>query len=469
VIKIKAALYCRVSTVEQAEDGFSISAQARLLTEYCKREGIEIFKIYMDEGISGQKENRPQFQEMLKDAQRKLFNVILVHKFDRFARKVELSQKIKNQLKKTNINVVSITEPIDDSPMGFFVGGLHELMAEYYIKNLSAESRKGHLERAKQGYHNGSVCYGYRRIPGTKEIEPHPEQSEVVKLIFDLYNHKGYGSTKIAMWLNEKNIPTAVNGTWSHYTVNRVLKNVKYIGKIYFSGQIYEGKHEAIISDDEFNLAQTNIYQRTWKTSRRGANFEKFMLLGLVRCGVCGCVYSICLAKNKKNKTVHSWVYYKCNNYSHYDTKNPCTNNKTHNTHKLETYVTDYLKKIMNNASIKIEVSDRVNYANILEDREKKIKSELDRAKKAYLAEVFTLEEYKNIKEKLSIELQEIQTTTKKDIKAKNENNVRNKIRNLWDKFEITEAIPEKRAILQQFIDVIYIYPDKISIIFYSH
>ena len=77
-----------------------MQAQRDALIEYCKRECIDVYDIYADEGVSGQKENRPQFQRMLKDAENRKFNIILVHKYDRFARKVELSQRIKTQLKK---------------------------------------------------------------------------------------------------------------------------------------------------------------------------------------------------------------------------------------------------------------------------------------------------------------------------------------------------------------------------------
>ncbi|MDP4121019.1 MAG: recombinase family protein, partial [Bacillota bacterium] len=88
---MKAALYVRVSTMEQAEEGFSIPAQIKQLQEYCKKNNVEIFTVYADEGISGQKENRPAFQKMIKDAEKGLFNIILVHKYDRFARNTELS------------------------------------------------------------------------------------------------------------------------------------------------------------------------------------------------------------------------------------------------------------------------------------------------------------------------------------------------------------------------------------------
>jgi len=173
-----AALYVRVSTTEQADEGFSIAAQIRLLSEYCQREEIKIYNIYADEGISGQKENRPEFQKMLKDAQNKNFDIIIVHKFDRFARKVELSQRVKRQLKSAGVNVISMTEPIEDSPIGFFQEGIMELLSEYYVRNLSLEVKKGHIERAKQGLHSGPVPYGYNQDMTINAEHAYPEVTE---------------------------------------------------------------------------------------------------------------------------------------------------------------------------------------------------------------------------------------------------------------------------------------------------
>lgn len=192
---MKAALYARVSTDEQAQRENSIPAQLRALREYCKREHIEIYKEYTDEGISGQKLERPAFQDMLSAAYDGKFNLILVHKFDRFARKIEISRNIKTSLHKANVNIVSITEPIEDSPMGFFMEGLHELMAEYYVKNLSAEVKKGMNERALKGKHMGQMPYGYYCQNGNVYVND--EQAEVIKKIYNLYL-SGYGHFKIA-------------------------------------------------------------------------------------------------------------------------------------------------------------------------------------------------------------------------------------------------------------------------------
>lgn len=459
---MKAALYTRVSTDMQAEDGFSLAGQLNLLNEYCKRSNVEVFQVYSDEGISGQKENRPAFQKMIHDAEKKCFDVILVYKFDRFARKVELSQRVKNQLKKSGINVVSITEPVEDSPIGFFTSGIMDLLAEYFVKDLSVKTKMGQVERASQGLHNGSVPYGYKIDKITGNMVINEEQANVVRLIFDLYNNKGYGSTKIALWLNENKIPSAVDGTWAHFTVSRVLKNVKYIGKIEYDGQVYEGKHEPIINTEDFEIAQKNMTSRTWKRSYRGANFEKFVLLGLLKCGYCGCAMRLSTTHTRKYKK--PMFYYLCNGRDH---KTGCAHSKHHQTASLEKAVFEYVKEVAELKRTDIQIRTKVNTESVLENRQKEIPDELDRAERAYLKGAFSLEKYVEIKESRAKELDEI-----KNYKPNNEKSVSKlaeQIKTAWQQFEAEESIPGKRKILQTFIDSILVYKEKIEIIFFSN
>jgi len=434
---MKAALYIRVSTEEQAEEGFSIPAQSKQLSEYCVKNGIEVFKIYADEGLSGQKENRPQFQQMVKDAEKKLFNIILVHKFDRFARKVELSQRIKRQLKAAGINVVSITEPIEDSPIGFFQEGILELIAEYYVKNLAAESKKGHVERASQGLHNGSVPFGYRidhTVPALMSINY--EQAKTVKLIFDLYINKGYGCTKIARLLNESSTPSPVENVWSFYTVNRIVKNPKYAGYIEYDGVIYEGKHEPIIDKETHNLVKQYLKDRTWKREYRGINFERFTMLGLLRCGYCGKV----MRAHNYTKLHHGYV---CNNSMHVDKPSRCTHRKTYRTDRLESEIEKAIEKAIK-ADIP-EISRESNVNDFMHSRKTKLESKLSRLKEGYLNGVFDLEEYKKTEKAINRELSEIDFAPVEKVNVKNS----------WEMYLAAQTPTEKRNLLKEFIDTI--------------
>ena len=460
---MRAGLYVRVSTLTQVDDGFSISAQISLLTEYCAKNNISIYKVYSDEGISGQKENRPQFQAMIRDAENKLFDIILVHKFDRFARKVELSQKVKNQLKKSNVNVVSITEPVEDSPIGFFTSGIMDLLSEYYVRNLALESKKGHVERAKQGLDNGSLPYGYKKYGDKNKIVVNEEQAKIVKWIFDMYILQGYGSTKIATILNEHKIPTAVNGKWSHYTVNRILKNVKYIGKIMYCGEVYDGLQPAIIHEEMFNLVGKIMKDNTWKRAKKGYNYDKYLLAGLLKCSECG--RSVTVQVNKGKKPHHaSRVYYVCCARMHQE----CPKGAFVNYIKLEKTVIDYLKDILSGAiAFNAPLRNLNNLNDILELNKAKIKKELERAKTAFLEGVFTIEEFKEIKIKCENEIKTIEVSMKKNNIDNTKNALDVVIKNAMQKLESLEAISEKKALLQTFIDFIEVGKDEITVHFY--
>ncbi|MFT9495498.1 recombinase family protein [Anaerosolibacter sp.] len=462
----KAAIYARVSTEDQANRDNSIPAQIRAIREYCKKNNLAIYEEYIDEGIFGQKEDRPAFQKMLRDAKNQMFNIILVHKFDRFARKIELSRKIKTQLKTAGINVISITEPIEDSPMGFFVEGLHELLAEYYIKNLAKEVKKGMNERVLKGKHMGQMPYGYKVVNGEAIINE--EQAKVVQMIFDLYG-QGLGHWKIAKTLNEKNIPTYAGlvGSWQSYQVSKILSNIKYIGKNEWDGKIYDAEFPSIIDESIFYSAQQHLTKQKKQHTYRGDNYQKYVLLGLLRCGECGSTFRIKKSKIWKEKFDY---FYMCHKAALY--RKGCSFTSLFNNEHLQVEIEEFIKGIMEGTVDNFNVirEKPVDVGDILEDRLKRLDKELQRAKDAYLAEVFTLDEYKATKDKLEKEktliLDDISksNTSKTDV---DKSELIQKIKNVWHLYSEADTIPEKRKILMMFIKTINIHRDRIEVIFF--
>ena len=182
------ALYVRVSTDDQVE--YSPDAQIRLGLEYAKKNNIIIPKqfIFQDDGISGRKAtNRPAFQELIAMAKsdEHPIDVILVWKFSRFARNQEEAIVYKNLLKKADVDVVSVSEPIPDGFIGELVQRIFEWMDEYYSINLSGEVMRGMTERASRGGYNAAPPLGYKMQDGIPVIVP--EQAEIVKKIFTWY------------------------------------------------------------------------------------------------------------------------------------------------------------------------------------------------------------------------------------------------------------------------------------------
>ena len=189
-----AALYIRVSTNDQLE--FSPHAQKRALLEYAQQNKMNVdpVHIYIDEGISGMDaKNRPAFQTMIARAKKKPtpFEVILVHKFDRFARSREDSVVYKSLLRKEcNINVVSITEQLEDDKFSVILEAMLEAMAEYYSLNLAEEVTKGMAEKARRGGFQASRMLGYNARGLGGKLEMIEDEANIIRIIFHQFVNK---------------------------------------------------------------------------------------------------------------------------------------------------------------------------------------------------------------------------------------------------------------------------------------
>ncbi len=462
---MKAAIYVRVSTDIQAREGFSIVAQIKLIREYCTKNDIEIIKEYCDEGLSAKHDNinkRPALQEMLKDGEKGLFDTILVHKYDRFARNVELSQRVKKQLSKANIKLISITEPLEDSPMGFFVGGIHELLSEYYIRNLSKEVKKGMNERASQGLYMGRLPYGY--YLDNKVIKVNEHEADTVKKVFELYN-SGMGTAKISRILNELKIPQQYGGcNWQCFPVRKILHSKSYIGTMCWNGEEYENVFPRIIDDEVFQLTQMQLEQRGTTFTQRKKHYDEFVLLGVLRCDECGATMRV--KENNKKKSCRKWVYI-CSHAANKKTR--CTHTAYHDINAVEKAVDKY---IFNDLLKQYDFSDHqktIDNNDILYKRLDKINKDLEKALQCFYNEVFTMEEYKIQKDNLTSLKGEIEaelSRSKEDKAAIFKDRYKNKLMSMKDRYYSTEDIVGKKNIIIELVESITISSeDEIKII----
>lgn len=319
---MKVAIYTRVSTTMQSEEGFSLEEQHDKLIEYIERNKLELFKFYTDPGVSAKDLNRPGIQELLRDFESGLFDVILVHKLDRLTRNVGDLHKLVELVNKRNKKLISYSEDIDTStPSGrmfvYFLG----IIAQLFRENLAEEVRKGMTGRAKKGLHNVTVpMYGYERGENG-ELIVIPEQAEVVRWIFDQYI-RGTGSSSIAKKLNERGIRRNKGANWDQRKVMLTLTNLHYIGKIHWKAAnlpeseriIREGTHDAIVSVETYDDAQRILQRR--REGMISQNSYDYIFGGIVRCGACGGSY-----KGKYNiRPAGMYRGYVCSNNEKYGT-----------------------------------------------------------------------------------------------------------------------------------------------------
>ena len=214
---MKAAIYTRFSSDNQTE--LSTQAQVRACTEYAKANGLDIYKIYSDEAISGTEEktdHRLQYQLMLQDAKQKRFDVLLIHKYDRVARSLEEHVRLSKMMEREKIPIIAVAQNFGTSIEGDFAKQMMWVLSEYYSKNLSKEVRKGHREIALKGLHNGGPApFGFRVVD--QKLVINDLEAFYVRKMFDAALNRRTRSMRVSMCTRWKGAATASRG-WRHRT-----------------------------------------------------------------------------------------------------------------------------------------------------------------------------------------------------------------------------------------------------------
>lgn len=271
-----AAIYVRVSTDAQFEEGYSVDAQKEQLSAYCISKGMKNYEFYIDGGWSGSNIERPEMERLIKDVKEGLVSHVIVYKLDRLSR----SQKdtlylIEDVFLPNNVAFVSLTESLDTStPMGRAMIGILAAFAQLERENIRMRTRMGMKERVKNGYWmgGGRIPFGYDYDREQGVLVPN-EDANKVRSIYDLYI-KGYSPQNIANTLGLK---------YDRLVVQVLKRKINY-GIIEYNGVEYNSRHEAIIDKETYDKAMALMADRS---ITRTATSEH-LLTGLVYCGKCG-------------------------------------------------------------------------------------------------------------------------------------------------------------------------------------
>lgn len=317
---MRAVAYVRVSSVSQIE-GHSLDAQERLFLELCKSRKWEAGKVYREEGRSAHVEaisKRPVFHQLLDDAAKGQFDVIVVHTLDRWARNQRVMLESMSLLAKANVSLVSITENIDYStPQGKLFTQMLGSFAEYFSGALANHVSKGLDQRANEGKHTGGIPFGYESCwtgeKGQRKLQCNPEHSAGIHVhvkerlvVTELFNRYSCGNTtlsQLAGWLNGQGFRTRnmhklqnPDGSLSSgprlfttASVRGILHNPFYTGQITHRGKLLPGLHEPLISQEVFEIVQTTLKKNSGRSETLQVRPERYYLLkGMVRCAYCG-------------------------------------------------------------------------------------------------------------------------------------------------------------------------------------
>ena len=280
----RAVIYARYSSSNQTEQ--SIEGQIRVCTEYAKTKGLKIVGEYIDRAISGRAaDNRPDFQRLIADCKRSVFDAVIVYKTDRFARNKYDSAIYKRELKRAGIELHYAAEHIPDGPEGIILESLMEGLAEYYSAELSQKIKRGIRESALKGKSlGGNLALGYKVGPD-KSFLIDEKEAAVVRIIFDMFN-KQKTSAEICAYLNDLGLKTSRGRPFSISSIPRIIQNEKYIG-VYKCGDIkLEDTVPAIVTRDVFFMAQNENARR--RTSKQASlPRADYLLSGKLFCGHC--------------------------------------------------------------------------------------------------------------------------------------------------------------------------------------
>lgn len=440
---LRGACYIRVSTDNQTE--FSPEAQLKAIKKYAENNDIIIDDdyIFIDEGISGRKaDKRPAFQKMIKTAKStpKKFDVILVHKFDRFARSREDSVVYKSLLKKEcNIRVISITESIEDDKFSVILEAMLEAMAEYYSLNLSDEVKKGMTEKAERGQFQSSPPFGYKMKDGQLEIVE--DEANIIKLIFEKFTSKEMNTLQIVKYINSLGVKTHRGSAFENRTIDYILTNPVYIGYVRWTptGKIKRGHatedtiikkstHIPIIDENIYDKAQKLIAENKiiYKKYHKPTTKNLHWLTGLIKCKLCGSS----ILRNTKD-------FYQCNGY----VRGKCTKSQLVKIGIIEKAILQQIKDDFSsniNINVKFDISkSNTEEVNIISSQLEKIKDKERRMKEAYINGIDSLEEYKEnkaiIKNQKDLLLKELQKLKTSSIITKKEETIKEQLKTVYN------------------------------------
>ena len=303
---LRAVIYARYSPgPNQTEQ--SIEGQVRECTKYAEQHDLRIVGSYIDRKISGKTDNRREFQRMIDDSEKHIFDVIILYHTDRFARNRYDSAIYKHKLKENGVELRYATTDIPKGPEGIILESIMEGWAEYYSAELSRKIKRGMRESALKCHSTGSGrCLGYITADD-KSLVIEPNGAKAVQTVFDMYI-KGKSHAEICKYLNDCGFRTAQGKLFNKNSVGHIIKNKRYIGVYTYDDITVEDGIPAIVSKDTFHLAQLEAERR--KTAKRPKEPKaEYLLSGKAFCGHC---QKQLVGVSGTGKSGNKWYYYYC-------------------------------------------------------------------------------------------------------------------------------------------------------------
>lgn len=448
---MECVAYMRVSTEKQAEEGNGLDSQKRDIENYCRKNELIITEYYIDDGYTGANMDRPQLQRLINDCSRKRVKCVVAFKLDRISRSmVDGIYIIERVFQPNGIQFKCVHDSVSyDSPMEQAYTQMMAVFAQLDKNTMLLRMRGGMLERVKQGYWMGGgnlpYCYSYNKETGI--LEQIPDRVDMSRKAMSLFL-QGYSDERIMQILGFKN----------EITVRKILTSVVNVGKIPYKGEVYQGLHKPVFTQEEFDLLQQARMVRAKKKSY--LQTEANLLTGLCYCGVCGCKMRYQKWSNGNHK-IH--CYSRDKGLKHLPNYNEnCTNGHMW-ADEIESQVEAEILKISVNISKptqKKELKSKIIEINLQKEQDK-----LKRLYELYAEGNDTVLEMIKEKESRIVELKnELKKEYAQEIKTPSQDFVYENIKRLADVWEHIDK-PNKNKILKSVISRINIVNTNIEII----
>lgn len=461
---MKAVIYARFSSDRQREE--SIDGQIRECTEYAEKNGIKIVDSYIDRALSASKgtEKRLDFQRMIQDSAKHLFDVVLVWKLDRFARNRYDSAHYKSILKKNGVKVVSATEHIAEGPEGIILESMLEGMAEYYSAELSEKIRRGQTENALKAQNNGSrPPFGYRLVEHKLAID-----TATAPVALEIFKQYADGKTirDIIKDLTDRGIRTTTGSTFTYSTLGNMLKNRTYIGEYHYSATVIPGGVPAIIPEDIFERVQSRMEKNRHAPAAKKAH-DEYLLTGKIFCGDCG---RAMVGESGKSHTGAIHCYYKCGSAKR---KQGC-HSKAVKKDWIENIVVGETVKLINNDELMerlidtlAEAQDEKSFAlALLEEQAAEVEKGIKNMLNAIQAGIITASTKQRLDD-LEEQREQLEEQILKE-KIKRPALTREQIRYYIYRFRNMDTAQkdQRQNLIDNFVNAVYVFSDRIAFFF---
>ncbi len=459
---MKAVIYARYSSDSQREE--SIEGQLRECAAFAEKNGMTILRNYIDRAFSAKTDNRPEFQEMIRDSSKRLFDVVIVWKLDRFARNRYDSARYKSTLKKNGVKVVSATEVISDGAEGIILESVLEGYAEYYSADLSEKVIRGMTDNAlKCKFNGGSVPAGYV-IDDEQHFQINPLTAPFIVEAFKQYA-EGATMTDVRDYLNGQGITNTLGRPFNYGSINVLLKNRRYIGEFKYRDVIIPDGIPAIVPKELFDTVQERIEKNKKAPARHKAE-DDYLLTTKIFCGHCG-AYMCGESGTGRSQVYH---YYKCVNTKKRKT---CKKKPVKKVWLEDKVVNATMDMVMDDKAVEAIVSmvmdlqERENttlplFEQQLQEANNGIQNLLNAIQQGILTKSTKtrLEELEAVKEDLEIKIAN-ENITKPKLSAEFVTFWLHKFR----KLDVRQQ-SHRKMLIDTFVNAIYVYDDKIALTF---